>query len=93
MCHQDLDNKLDFKSFYFLGCPVLRLSLLRMFEFHVTSKLASHHGMARLLVAGGGVGLQVWRVAANVLDKQSRTPEKWSCIGGGGLGRGCSARG
>jgi hypothetical protein len=30
-----------------------------------------HRGMARLLVADGGDGLQIWRVAANVLNKQS----------------------
>jgi hypothetical protein len=27
-------------------------------------------------VAGGGDGLQVWRVAANILNKQSRTADK-----------------
>jgi hypothetical protein len=35
-----------------------------------------HHGMARLQVADGGNGLQIWRVAANILNKQSRTAEK-----------------
>jgi hypothetical protein len=38
-----------------------------------------HHGMARPQVADGGDGLQVWRVAANILNKQSRTVDKgWS---------------
>jgi hypothetical protein len=32
--------------------------------------------MARPQVAGKGDGLQVWRVAANVLNKQSRTADK-----------------
>jgi hypothetical protein len=27
-----------------------------------------HHGMARPQVADGGVGLQIWRVAANILQ-------------------------
>jgi hypothetical protein len=36
-----------------------------------------HHGMARPLVADGGDGLQLWRVAANILDKQSPTAENW----------------
>jgi hypothetical protein len=36
-----------------------------------------HHGMARPTVAGGGYGLQIWRIAANVLNKQSRTADKW----------------
>jgi hypothetical protein len=36
-----------------------------------------HHGMARPQVADGGDGLQIWRVAANILNKQSRTADKW----------------
>jgi len=38
-----------------------------------------HHGMARPQVAAGGDILQMWRVAANVMSKQSRTADKlWS---------------
>jgi hypothetical protein len=38
------------------------------------------HGMARPQVADGGDALQLWRVAANILNKQSRTAERgWSC--------------
>jgi hypothetical protein len=33
-------------------------------------------GMARLRVADGRDGLQMWRVAANVLNKQWRTADK-----------------
>jgi hypothetical protein len=47
-----------------------------------------HHGMARLHVADGGEGLQIWGVAVNILNKQSRTVDKgWSSslvIGRGG---------
>jgi hypothetical protein len=32
-----------------------------------------HHGMARPEVADGGDGLQIWRVAENILNRQSRT--------------------
>jgi hypothetical protein len=32
--------------------------------------------MARPQVADGGDGLQIWRVAANILNKQSRTADK-----------------
>jgi hypothetical protein len=32
--------------------------------------------MARLQVADGEDGLQIWRVAANILNKQSRTADK-----------------
>jgi hypothetical protein len=43
--------------------------------------------MARLHVAGEGDGLQMWRVAANILNKQSRTADRgWpSSLG---IGRG-----
>jgi hypothetical protein len=35
--------------------------------------------MARPQVADRGEALQVWRVAANILNKKSRTPDKgWS---------------
>jgi hypothetical protein len=35
-----------------------------------------HHGMARPQVADGGDGLQVWRAAANILNKKSRTADE-----------------
>jgi hypothetical protein len=34
-----------------------------------------HHSMARPQGADGGDGLQTWRVAANILNKQSRTAD------------------
>jgi hypothetical protein len=38
-----------------------------------------HHGMARPQVTDGGDGFQIWRVAANILNKQSRTTDRgWS---------------
>jgi hypothetical protein len=46
-----------------------------------------HHGMARPQVADGGNDLQIWRVAANVFNKQSRTADKgWSSSLGVGRG-------
>jgi hypothetical protein len=43
--------------------------------------------MARPQVADGGNTLQVWRVAANILNKQSRTADKgWSSSLGVGRG-------
>jgi hypothetical protein len=33
--------------------------------------------MARPQVAVGRDGLQIWRVAANILNKQSRTADRW----------------
>jgi hypothetical protein len=41
-----------------------------------------HHYMARLQVVDGGDGLQIWRVALNILNGQSRTADKaWSNLG------------
>jgi hypothetical protein len=38
-----------------------------------------HHGMARPQVADRGDDLQIWRVDANILNKQSRTADSgWS---------------
>jgi hypothetical protein len=46
-----------------------------------------HHGMARPQVADWGNGLQIWRVAASILNKQSRTADKgWSSSLGVGRG-------
>jgi len=43
--------------------------------------------MARPRVAGGGDGLQVWRVSVNVLNKQWQTADKeWSSKLGDGRG-------
>jgi hypothetical protein len=36
-----------------------------------------HHCMALSRAADGGDGLLLWRVAANILNKQSRTAENW----------------
>jgi hypothetical protein len=48
-----------------------------------------HHGMARPRVAHRGDGLQIWRVAANILNKQSRTADSgwYSSLG---VGRGAN---
>jgi hypothetical protein len=46
-----------------------------------------HHGMARPQVADGGDALQVWREAANILNKPLRTADKgWSSSLGVGRG-------
>jgi hypothetical protein len=46
-----------------------------------------HRGMARPQVADGGEGLQIWRVAANILNKQSQTADRGCstslAVGGG----------
>jgi hypothetical protein len=45
-----------------------------------------HHGMARPQVADRKNGLQIWRLAANILNKQSRTADNWSSSLGVGRG-------
>jgi hypothetical protein len=48
-----------------------------------------NNGMARPRVADGGYGLQMWRVARNILTEQSRTADKgpFSSLG---VGRGAN---
>jgi hypothetical protein len=47
-----------------------------------------HNGMARSQVAVGGEGVQICRVAANTLHKQSQAADKGRSSG---LGIGCEA--
>jgi hypothetical protein len=47
-----------------------------------------HNGVARPQVADGGDALQLWREAANILNKQSRTADKGWSSGLGELGVG-----
>jgi hypothetical protein len=48
--------------------------------------VSCHHGMARPQAADGD-GLQIWRVDANMLNKQSWTADKgWSSSLGAGRG-------
>jgi hypothetical protein len=57
------------------------LSWAKSFQF---MWVPCHHGMARPQVADEGDGLQIWRVAANILNKQLRTADKgWSSSNGG----------
>jgi hypothetical protein len=68
------------------------LSLKMLFSvilYHRVRWVTCHHGTARPQVADGGNGLQIWRVAANILHKQSRTAEKgwFSSLG---FGRGAN---
>jgi hypothetical protein len=46
-----------------------------------------HHGMACPQVADGGDSLQIWRVAANILNKQLQTAD-WGWPSSLGVGRG-----
>jgi hypothetical protein len=54
--------------------------------FHV-KWVHCHHGMARPQVADGGDGIQIWRVAANILNMLSQTADSgWSSSLGVGQG-------
>jgi hypothetical protein len=45
------------------------------------ASLLSWHGTSRPRVADRGEGIQIWRVAANILNKQSRTADNvWSFV-------------
>jgi hypothetical protein len=47
-----------------------------LLETHV-KWVPCHNGKARPQVADGADGFQIWRVAVNILNKQSRTAESW----------------
>jgi hypothetical protein len=56
-------------------------------DFSFQNWVLCHHSMARPQVADGGDALQFWRVAANILNKQSRAADKgWSSSLGVGRG-------
>jgi hypothetical protein len=58
---------------------IIRTSELSGFFLWLVKDWSCHHGMARPQVADGGDSLQFWRVAANILNKQSRKADKgWS---------------
>jgi hypothetical protein len=46
------------------------------------------HGMTRTRAVDGGDVLRIWRVAANIFNKQSRTGGKGWCLPAGRLGEG-----
>jgi hypothetical protein len=49
--------------------------------------VSCHHGTERPQVADGVDGLQIWTVAANILNKQSRTADRgWPSSLGVGRG-------
>jgi hypothetical protein len=55
---------------------VVYLQLMNSFEQNIHVKwVPCHHGMARSRVADRGDGLQIWRVAAIILNKQSQTAD------------------
>jgi len=54
-----------------VGCSLHNVSHVRW--------VPSHHSMECPQVEDGGEGLQIWRVAANIVNKQSQTADKgWS---------------
>jgi hypothetical protein len=71
------------------GRCLLYWSFVKSFlPFKVPSQVCPcHHGMTRLRVADKGDGLHMWRVAVNILNKQSRTADKeWPSSLGVGRG-------
>jgi hypothetical protein len=72
------------------GIGFYLLLFLNNFQFTSLSNdkwVHCHHGMARPRIADRGDGLQIWRVAVNILNKQPRTADSgWSSslgVGGG----------
>jgi hypothetical protein len=74
---------MNFCCFIFVSMKIYFIDLITFFIMCVWAPC--HHGIARRQVADGGDGLQIWRVAANILNKQSRTAdnERSSSLGFG----------
>jgi hypothetical protein len=53
------------------------VEMLCMCSFCNNTEGLCHHGMSRPQVADGGIGLQMWAVAASILNKSSRTADMW----------------
>jgi hypothetical protein len=68
----------DFTSFIWTASePQKRFSRPATADLHVNVKwIPCHHGTARPQVADRGDGLQIWRVGADILNKQSRTVDR-----------------
>jgi hypothetical protein len=63
---------------------ILCVSESCIFLVHV-GRVPCHHSMARPQVSNEGGGLQIWKVAENILNKQSQTANKeWSSSLGAG---------
>jgi hypothetical protein len=55
-------------------------------------KWVSHNSTVRPLVVDGGDDLQIWRLAADILNKKSRSAYKeWTSTTAGGVGRGVNS--
>jgi len=58
---------------------LITLKILNETRNYEVRVILIYHGMARLRVADGGDGPQVWRVAAYILNEQLQTTDKeWS---------------
>jgi hypothetical protein len=58
--------------------------LLTVAVYIRVKRVPCHHGTARPRFADGGDGLQIWRVTANILNKQSRIADRGVAIQLGG---------
>jgi hypothetical protein len=75
-----MDFELNKKLEQYIYIILLIMKLICVVKVIVHVKLVPcDHGMARSQVADVGDGLHIWRVAANILNKQSRAADKvWS---------------
>jgi hypothetical protein len=76
---RDESQLLDYNASFHLFAAFLSRLLIIIHHLFLGCKflfLPCHHGMARPQVADGGDALQLWREAANILNKQSWTADK-----------------
>jgi hypothetical protein len=80
----DQESKRESVSFNWTNTVNMSTSpLIEIFMYHTclpklghVKWVPCHHGMARTYVSDAGDGLRIWRVAANILNKQSRTADR-----------------
>ena len=75
-------------SYYFLLLRPKHLQHPVLKHPHNLQMDPCHHGMTSPRAVDEGDGLVVWRVAANVFNKQSRTGDKGLCLPAGDWVRG-----
>jgi hypothetical protein len=86
----DIDITHAYSTLHVRACVCvikLKLKQITAIKLCVLTRVPCHHGTARPQDADGGDGLQIWMVAANILNKESWTVDKgWSSSFGVGRG-------
>jgi hypothetical protein len=66
-------------------CEMVQFLSIILFVLQTAKWVSHHHGMVCPQDADGGNDLQIWKVAANVLNKQSQKPTSGGTVAWGQL--------